>query len=412
VRPELVGGNMARKRKKDLEEEIEEILEPDELSEEQFQEEVRANKKKLKYQNLLSVGSTMLSLACTDTPHGALLKGKYYLVVGASGSGKTWMSMCGFAEGMRHPRFKKYHMIYDDKEEGANMDWEFYFGKQMAKRVGPPEPGRTVKVLDVRGKDTGKRMPQPNSNTIEEFYDSVNDRLDDAEREGTGLIYILDSMDSLTSEMELAKAKENKKLRKQEKETKGAMADGKAKANSTGLRQLMGRLQQSGSILIIVCQERDNLNSPYGGKTFSGGNALPYYATCQFWLKVKEEIKRDILSKKRAIGTLSKMMIYKNRLTGRKEFELFMPIYPEFGFDDIGAQINWLIGENYWKVPAKITSKFDVPEFKLKNVDREELARHIDKNELYDQLSEITAQHWQLIRQKVASKVVRKRRYS
>lgn len=404
---------MARKKRKvDLEDKLDEILVPEVLNEEDFQAEVKINKKKLKYQNLLSVGSTMLSLAATNTPHGCLLKGKYYLVVGASGSGKTWISMCGFAEAMKHPRFKKYHMIYDNKEEGSNMDWEFYFGSKMAKRVKAPEPNRTVKVLDTKGKDTGKRMKQPNSNTIEEFYDSVNDHLDNAEREETGLIYMLDSMDSLTSEMELAKAEENKKLRKAEKETKGAMADGKAKANSTGLRQLMGRLEQSGSILIIICQERDNLSSRFGGKTFSGGNALPYYATCQFWLKVKEEIKNEILGKKRAIGTRSKMMIYKNRLTGRKEFELIMPIYPEFGMDDIGAQIEWLISEKYWKVPAKETAKFDVPEFKLKDVTREDFARYIDENELYNELSEITTEHWQLIQEKVANKVVRKRRYS
>ena len=259
-----------RKVKKDIEQEVDEM----ELDDASFQVDTAKIKKKLKKQNLLSMGSTMLNLASSNTPHGCLIKGGYFLVVGASGSGKTWMSMCGFAESSKHSRFKKYNCVYDDKERGSNMDWAFYFGETTAKRVGPPEPGRMVDIKDTKGKPTGKKMEQPYSETVEEFYDSVHKQLDKAEREGTGVIYILDSMDSLTSESEKFKREENEKLRRLGKDTKGTMADGKAKANSTGLRQLMGRLDRSGSILVIVCQERDNLSSPMGGKTFSGGNAF------------------------------------------------------------------------------------------------------------------------------------------
>ena len=55
--------------------------------------------------HLLSSGSTLLNLACSDDPRGAYRKGHYYYLVGDSQSGKTWLAMSVFAEASINPRY-------------------------------------------------------------------------------------------------------------------------------------------------------------------------------------------------------------------------------------------------------------------------------------------------------------------
>ena len=76
---------------------------------------------KVSRRDLLSTGSTLLNLACSENPFGGFLKGKYYLLVGDSDSGKTFLSMSCFAEAMIQKPFKNYRLIYDYVEDGMLM---------------------------------------------------------------------------------------------------------------------------------------------------------------------------------------------------------------------------------------------------------------------------------------------------
>lgn len=388
-----------RRKKSTIEEEMVEAVEgkQEELDE---KETVANNKKMLKKQHLLSSGSTMLNLACTNTPHGFMIGGKYYLLVGESEAGKTWLAMTLLAESTMHSRFQKHKIIYDDIEEGANMDMEFYFGKSTASRIEAPEPDRK----DSFG------IPCPYSETIEQLYDSLERHLGEAEENGHGIIYIVDSMDSLTSEAELKKAKENTTARKKNKETSGSYGDGKAKINSSNVRRIVGRLGRSNSILIIVCQERDDLAAMFDTKVFSGGRSLRFYATLQLWLKKKKDIEVTIRGKKRALGSMSEVNVYKNRLTGEKHKKVALPIYINSGIDDVGSMVEWLLEEKYWEGGKTDVSKIQAVDFKV-DLSRELLVRHIEDNGLEEQLKEIVCSLWAEIMSLTADKVKRKRKY-
>jgi RecA/RadA recombinase len=380
-------------------------------------ETVEQNKKLLKRQNLLSSGSTIVNLACTNTPHGYLLAGKYYLFVGESEAGKTWLSMTTLAESTLHPRFRDFKIVYDNVEAGANMDMDFYFGKATAARIEAPEPDRIDKL--------GVRIPY--SVTAEQFYDSINRHLDLAEEGGYGIIYILDSMDSLTTEAELKKSKSDQAARikelsggnvkddgEEEEGTGGKRAgsygDGKAKVNSANLRRVVSRLGRSNSILIIISQERDDLGSRFGGSTFSGGHALKFYATLQLWLKKKEDINCVIRGKKRALGSRSELGIFKNRLTGEKNKKIDISIYHSFGIDEVGSMIDWLLSEGYWTGGRSDSQKIKAVDFDVE-LDKEKLVRHIEENNLEDKLRDIVCALWVEIGELIAKKVQRKRRY-
>jgi len=336
----------------------------------------RKQDKELMVNDFVSTGSSMLNLACTDNPDKGFAKGYYYLLVGTSQSGKTFLSLTCLAEAARNPNFQDYQFIHDDVERGALMDIRKFFGKAVKERL---------KVV--------------HSHTIEEFYY----RLDNLDKKGKPFIYILDSMDALTSQAELKKFGQQKKAFKEERETPGSYGDGKAKINSQNLRCVINPLQETGSILIIINQTRDKLTG-FGGKSRSGGNALQFYACLEIWSNVKKPIIKVYKGKPRAQGVLCTLRVKKNRIKG-KDRTIEIPIYYSYGLDDVGSCIDYLTGEKHWK---KRSGNIIAPEFDFVGK-RNQLIHHISKNNMEKDLGVVVMDVWQEIERAVDLK--RKPRY-
>jgi len=265
------------------------------------------------------------------------------------------------------------------------MDIKKFFGDKVHKRMEPPS-------LDVDGAVF--------SSTIEEFYFNI----DDAIKIGKPFIYILDSMDSLSSEEEIEKFDKTKKALRQGKEVAGSYTDGKAKKNSANLRRLLTPLRKSESILIVINQTRDNLGFGFKKKTRSGGWALQFYATIELWSSVKELITKVIKGKKRQLGALCSIRVKKNRVTGRDR-TITIPIYHSFGIDDIGSCVDYLLEEGYWKQKGKtIIAK----EFSFKD-SKGNLIKHIESEGMEKDLRDIVAEVWNEIED--LCKIKRKKRY-
>ena len=213
----------------------------------------------LSKRKLLSTGSTLLNLACSDNPLGGFVKGKYFFLVGDSSSGKTWLSLTCLAEANISKYFSNYRFIYDNGEDGALMDMERFFGKGVAKKMEPP---------------AGIKKKPIYSKTAQDFYYNLDDALKHAKEHDEPFIYILDSENSLTSDQEEEKFDEQKKANRSGKEITGTFGDGKAKIHSSHMRKIIGPLGETGSILIVISQTRDNLGFGFEKKTRSGGKAL------------------------------------------------------------------------------------------------------------------------------------------
>lgn len=337
--------------------------------------------------DLLSTGSTLLNLACSGNPYGGFVKGKYYLLVGDSASGKTFLSMTCFAEAQRTNRFQHYRLIYDNVEDGCLMDVPHLFGQAVADHLEFP----------AADKDGAPVF----SETIEDFYYN----LDDALKLGKPFIYVLDSMDGLSSVYEGEKFVAHKKAHRKGVASAGSFGDGKARKNSEGLRKILSGIRDSGSILIILAQTRDNLGFGFEKKIRSGGHALRFYATVEIWTRVLGKIKRTVKEKARAIGVRIGIQIKKNRITG-KNSEVEIAIYPSYGIDDIGSCVDYLVDECWWKKPTK--KSIAAQEFDVK-VSRDKLIQLIEKNGWEDELISITGKCWKEI--DAASIPIRKPRY-
>lgn len=312
---------------------------------------------KVNRRNLLSTGSTLLNLACSGNAFGGFAKGKYYLLVGDSTSGKTFISMTCFAEAQKSKAFQDYRLIYDNVEDGCLMDVEGLFGKAVAERLEFPD----------READGSPKF----SGTIEEFYYN----LDDAVKKGKPFIYVLDSMDGLSSDYEGEKFEAHKKAHEKGTTSPGSYGDGKARKNSEGLRQVLSGLRNTGSILIIIAQTRDNLGSGFTRKTRSGGHALKFYTTVEIWSRVIGQITRKVRGKDRGIGVSVRLQIKKNRITG-KTGSVDISIYPTYGIDDIGNCVDYLVEEGWWK---KVKNSIEAGEFDV-TATRDKLIRMIEEN--------------------------------
>lgn len=337
-----------------------------------------AKKKKVRY---LSTGSTMLNLAISGKYDGGFPLGHYTFFVGDSQSGKTFLVITCLAEAANNPAFDDYRLIYDGVEEGAMMDVAKFFGKKTAVRLEAPNTDGA-------------------SYSIEDFYFNV----DDAIKDGRKFIYILDSMDALSSSSAEEKFEERKTAHRKGKETAGSYGDGKAKYNSEHLRKLIRPLKDSGSILIIINQTRDNLGFGFEKKTRSGGKALRFYAAVEIWSAVKGIIKKKVKEKDRPIGMISECRVKKNRVSG-KDRNVLIPIFNSHGVDDIQSCINYLLEEKHWK---KTNGIINAPEFEFKGKEPK-LIHHIEENNYELDLRSLVQDVWDEIEASLVTE--RKPRY-
>lgn len=349
-------------------------------------------KKPVVRSDYLSTGSTLLNLACTGLPYGGFIKGKYFYFVGDSNSGKTFLTLTCFAEAAKNPNFDGYDFIFDDVEDGALMDIEKFFGKKVKNRLQPPS---TIKGVPYY------------SRTIQDFYY----HLDQARVRGKPFIYVLDSMDALSSKEEQKKVQESNKAHHKlltegkEKKLAGSYGDGKAKENSTKLRASIDFLKSSGSILIIISQTRDNLTPmSLEKKTRSGGKALTFYATLELWTAQAGHLKKKIGDRNIEQGIYSKIRIKKNRLSG-KDRAVTIPIYHSYGIDDVGSCVDYLTGVGFWK---KGSGRVVAPELDFSGR-TDELIEYIEEFEFETQVQSLVKKAWD--REEELAKISRKPRY-
>jgi RecA/RadA recombinase len=348
----------------------------------------------IRAKDLLSTGSTVLNLALSGRQIGGFAKGLSYRLIGSSGSGKSWFSLTSFAEAARNKNFDGYRFIFDDAENGSLMDRSRYFGAKAAARIEPP---------------SGTTEDPKFSTTVEEFYYHV----DDAVKEGTPFIYVLDSMDALDSEDDQAKFAKDKAAHEAGKQAAGSYSLSKQKENSSKLRRVVNSLRDSGSILIMISQSRANIGfgSQYKPETSSGGTSLKFYCHVEIWTKVRNALKETVKGKPRTTGAIVQLKVEKNRTEGW-EGKVYVPFYKKFGIDDVGGCIDYLVDEKHWKgnfsKQEYTATTVTAPEFGFKG-SREDLVKEIEEEDKETELRMIVQRVWREIEAK--STVKRKARY-
>ena len=352
-------------------------------------ERKRVRKKEIDY---FPSGSTLLNCACSDNPFGAYKPGTIVTVPGSSASGKTALLLTAMAEASISKKYRDYDFFHDDCEEAMSFDIKKIFGRKLAEMIQPPGG------FDKEGDPV-------NSNTIQDFKNFVLNKC----KNENPFLYVLDSFDSLTSEEELKKeyAKAIKAAKTDEaiKAIAGSYKTEKAKVAGEILRMIKKNLKKTRSILFIIQQERDKINTgPFSRgskKTTSGGRAPFFYSSHQVWLN---KIKTLKATNDRKTGQLVMAKVTKNKITGKLR-EVVFPIYYDYGVDDIGSCVDFLINEGWWKKKERtiICDDLDIAG------SRSTLIKNIEENNLENELKKITGKCWLQIEEE--TKLNRKRRF-
>lgn len=322
---------------------------------------------------LCTSGSTMLNLACSDRIKGAYGQGRIITLPGGSSSGKTILMLTMLAYMVNDSHYDDFVFIYDDGEEALAFDIEYLFGTDIVDAIEPPggydEDGNPI-----------------NSNTIQDFKNHIL-RLCKGDKP---FIYVLDSLDSLSSSQEVEKefkaAMKAAKSKEEKDDAKGSYKTEKAKMIGETIRIINGHLKKTKSLLFIIQQERQKIGAVFGKKkTTSGGEAPFFYSSHQIWLTKIKAIKNDGVK----IGHITQAEVTKNKLTGKLRTVSFN-IYYDYGLDDIESCLSFLLDRKWFKVVKQTiyAEEFDFTGTKSKLID------HIEKNKLENILQKLCQEAW------------------
>jgi recombination protein RecA len=276
--------------------------------------------------DFVSSGSVLLNLALTNHPDCGWKLGRMANVIGDSGAGKTVLCMTSVAETCNDDNKQDVNAKFDDGEHAYEFNTKKMFGRATAERL---------------------RFVDPPSENIETFSDNLRDAINEEEP----FIYIMDSFDSLGCEDDTKHLESERLIRqgKSKAKSKGSYGTAKPKLASQLLREECGKLSDSRGALLIISQTRDNLNAfSYEKKTRSGGKALKFYATHEVWIIYTGAIKE----KDRQIGAETEVKVRKNKITGKKR-SVKLYVFDDYGVDDIGSCVDFLVSEKWWSYAAK-----------------------------------------------------------
>lgn len=310
----------------------------------------------------ISSGSTTLNLALSDQSDGGYETGKILNLIGDSSAGKTALALTMLAECANNPEFDEYELILDDVESALEFDIEKIFGSLLASRLMWMGEGEA-------------------SSTIYDFYGKILKLLNEEKK----VIYVLDSLDALTTLEDIERGKEMEKG----KPPSGSYMQEKPKALGEALRNLVQKLQKTNSFLVVISQTRDTIGfgAQFTPKRRSGGRALKFYSSYEIWLALKGQIK----SCDRIQGNNIEAKITKNKYTGKVR-EAEFPLYYDYGIDDLGSCIDFLVKEKVW-TPVK--KSIDAGELGIMSFDK--LVKHIEENGLLGKIRNVVeAKHLEI----------------
>jgi recombination protein RecA len=278
-------------------------------------------KKKKVNPNSFPTGSDLLDILVGGGESIGYPAGRIANFVGDKSSGKTFLALEVIAAATQKYK-NKLKWIYDDCESGFSFDTKRLYG------------------FDIMPTDKKDRI---RSRTVEDAYCNLKSFFEDTIKEGEFGIYVIDSLDGLTSkEMDKIADDQYKVFKGKIKDKeKGSYKMGKARyLSDTFFPQLAEVIESKNGLLIVISQVRCNMN-PMSFERFAraGGMAMDFYCHTVLWLANINKIKK----KDRPVGVTVKVKNNKSK-TPRPYREAFLTIYFDYGLDNISTNIDFLFG--------------------------------------------------------------------
>lgn len=311
-------------------------------------------------------GCALLDLAISGVVGRGIQKGTLMTVPGGSHSGKSLWAGTILANTAYDKRYEDYKLVYDDSEGGFGFDIANYFGQKTADRL---------EVLHMGDKA---------SETLEDLEININKLIE----KGEPFIYIIDSIDSLTTAVDIEKNKEVLDAHEKGTTTTGTFAMAKAKALHQMLPRVHKKMAKTGSLLFIDVKSKDMVTGN-NGKVYAGGKAIKTFSDIEAWMSPVGDIFKTVDKNKDKVGVTVRVQIKKNRNSGKPR-DINIVIMHAYGIDDITTSVEWLQKYNYWDDQLMLDRIGFKKAYKL----NKDIIPHIEQENLEDNLNKVLQSCW------------------
>lgn len=315
-----------------------------------------------------------------DKDKFGFLGGKIVNIVGDKSAGKSFL--CYEIIAASKNKFgNRLKWVYDNCESSSAMGTEKLYGFEVI----------TNEV--------------PKSRTVEEMSCNLRAFLKSLKKDDVG-IYVVDSLDGLSSEEIDERAEDRQKAFEKDKEfNRGSFPTGSARFLSQEFfRTLTSEVDEKNCLLIIVSQLRDNVGAGlYAPKNRrAGGRALDFYAHTVVWLTVVTKIEK----RERIIGTIVNAETRKSK-TPRPYRSCVFPILFTYGIDNLGANLDFLYDLRGERGELLKAAK-EIP-WEDKVFSRDDLIGFIEESKAQKTIKEMVFKKWEMIEDDIS--INRPRKY-
>jgi recombination protein RecA len=244
---------------------------------------------------------------------GGWALGRVTNIVGDKSSGKTLLAIEACANFARIAPKGKGRIWYRESEAAFDEDYAIQLG------------------LPIERVNFGPKGMESQWDTVEDIFEDLQKKLDILERTGEFGLYVIDSLDALSTRVELDR-----------KIDQGTYGQEKPKLMGQIFRRLVRRVKKSKMCVLVISQTRDKIGVVFGEKhTRSGGKALDFYASVIIWLHHIKTLTQTINGIKQAKGVRIMAKTKKNKL-GNPFRSCDFDIRFGYGMLDLEASLDWL----------------------------------------------------------------------
>jgi len=257
--------------------------------------------------------------------------GRISNVVGDKATGKTLLAIEACANFAN--KYPKGRIFYREVEAAFDSSYAEALGMPI-KRV-EFDPLIRAKV-GAAGKRTGDTLDK--IDTVEDLFADMDEALSLVEAKKLPALYIVDSLDALTTEVDNAREFGEQTYRTDKPAMLGEL-----------FRKKVRPIETSRMHLMVISQVRDKIGAMFGAKwTRSGGKALDFYASHVLLLAHIARLTKTVGKTTRATGVRVRAKCEKNKIgLPFRECEFIMRF--GYGIDDITASVEWLESVNKLK---------------------------------------------------------------
>lgn len=272
----------------------------------------------------LHSGSTLVNLAASSKGRkGGWARGRVVNLVGDGSSGKTLLALEACVHAFYQldltpklfPKVTKVTICYNNVEGAMDFPLVKMYGKKFVKAVEWVQ----ISACEKWGRDYQRRVQ--------------------ALKAGEFLLYIVDSLDALVSNV--SKARVDKSIKNDEDEEGAYKVEKAAYLSKSFFNHLCDMMQGKDATLLIISQVRCNIRAKFTEYQRAGGKSLDFYTHQVCWLAVIKKLHKEIKGRKKTYGMIVRANFKRNKAAVPYR-ETDFNIVLGYGVDDIQSMLTYL----------------------------------------------------------------------